>query len=107
MEKIIKVLIITSLTILLGYSVIGTDSRVEYIRDQAPREMKERNWEIMRYEGYQYGSWGNHGGMVWYHVRNIDNHNIQYRVYVTKWNDELHWFYNNPETLQRIQAKFD
>ena len=68
--------------------------------------MAERNWKILRYEGYQYGSWYNHGGKVWYHVANIDNPNIQYRVYITIWDGELQYNYNGPEQLSRIDLNY-
>lgn len=102
MEKILKTLFIIILISLLGYSIIGTDSRVASIKVLAPTEMQKRNWEILRYEGYQQGSWWNHGGKVWYHVANTDNRNIQYRVFVTQWKGELHFSYGEPEVLNRI-----
>jgi hypothetical protein len=96
-----------SLITLLFYSLIGTHENVEEIKQLAPTEMTERNWEIIRYEGWEYGSWNHHGGKVWYHVRNIDNHDIQYRVHVTLWGGELHWTYGAPEKLERVNAKIE
>jgi hypothetical protein len=87
----------------LYYSIIGTDSRVNEIKAKAPVEMQARNWKVLRYEGFQYGSYSTHGGKVWYHVANVDNPNIQYRVFVTLWNGELHYHYGQPETLKRIE----
>tara|TARA_R110000823_G_scaffold13509_4_gene44778 strand:+ start:1499 stop:1831 length:333 start_codon:yes stop_codon:yes gene_type:complete len=107
MENLVKGLLITVVIVLIGYSVVGTDGKVNDIREKAPAEMSERNWEIIRYEGFEYGSWGNHGGKVWYHVENIDNENIQYRVFVTIWNNELQWHYNEPEKLQRLEVDFN
>lgn len=88
---------------LIGYCLIGTEGDVPFIKNAAPKEIKNRGWEIMRYEGYERGSWGNHGGKVWYHVRNVDNHNIQYRVCIIEWKGELHFVYGEPEILQRIE----
>ena len=107
MENLVKGLLMTVVIVLIGYSIIGTDGNVNDIREKAPTEMSERNWEIIRYEGFKYGSWGNHGGKVWYHVKNIDNENIQYRVFVTIWNNELQWHYNEPEKLQRLEVDFN
>lgn len=84
------------------YSAVGTSGSVEEIKRIAPAAMKSRNWEIIRYEGWQYGSFDSHGGKVWYHVRNIDNHSIQYRVYITLWAGELHYMYGKPEPLSRV-----
>lgn len=87
------------------YAIIGTGERVDDIKRRAPDEIKDRNWEILRYEGWQYGSFFNHGGKVWYHVRNTDDHDIQYRVYVTLWGGELHYYYKQPEKLERNNVK--
>lgn len=89
---------------LVLYGMIGMGTRVDEIKERAPQAMSERGWEIMRYEGWQYGSFMSHGGKVWYHVRNAGNHTIQYRVYVTLWADELHFIYGEPERLQRIDV---
>lgn len=90
---------------LVSYSLIGISGRVEEIKKRVPKEMEQRNWKILRYEGYEYGSWGHHGGKVWYHVANIDNTEIQYRVYVTLWENELMFYYGNPEVLTRLDIQ--
>lgn len=102
---LLKGVVIVSVIMVLMYSIIGSSSNVYEIKKRAPKEMKTRNWEIIRYEGFNYGAWGNHGGKVWYHVRNIDNHSIQYRVYVTIWDGELQYHYGDPEILQRINIE--
>jgi hypothetical protein len=94
---------ITLAVLLLGYGIVGTSGRVAEIKREAPAVIKERGWEIMRYEGYQFGSFAHHGGKVWYHVKDKTNPHIQYRVYICKWGGELHFYYNAPETLSRIQ----
>jgi len=107
MENLLKALVITALILLIGYTVIGTDGKVDEIRARAPKEISSRNWDIVRYEGFCYGSWGYHGGKVCYHVKNINNENIQYRIYVTMWNGELQWTYGEPERLQRLEVDFN
>jgi hypothetical protein len=104
MEKI-GTFILGSIILCFLYMVIGTGERIDEIKTRAPQEIKERNWEILRYEGWQYGSFFNHGGKVWYHVRNTDDHDIQYRVYVTLWGGELHYYYKQPEILERNNVK--
>jgi hypothetical protein len=89
------------------YTKIGTSTRVVEIKERIPEAMTQRGWKILRYEGYQLGSWGHHGGKVWYHVQNIDNENIQYRVFVTLWGDELHFTYGEPEKLNRVDVSTD
>ena len=89
----------------IGYTCIGTSGNVETIKILAPKEMPKRGWKILRYEGFQYGSWNTHGGTVWYHVCNINNPNIQYRVHISLWNGELQYYYGEPEDLSRIEIK--
>jgi len=103
MGNFVSLVIIILIIILIGYSVIGSDSKVELIKSKAPDEIKKRGWKILRYEGFQFGSWGNHGGKVWYHVSDTLNPSIQYRVFVTIWNGELQYHYDAPEVLQRIE----
>ena len=99
--------IVVALIGLLAYSMVGTSGRVEEIKRRAPAEISVRNWKILRYEGYRYGSWGEHGGRVWYHVANIDDPSIQYRVYITLWAGELQYVYGEPENLSRINVNGD
>ena len=106
METIVKFLITISIIALIGYSVIGTDWKVDAIKSKAPSEIKKRGWKILRYEGFQYGSWGEHGGKVWYHVADTLNPSIQYRVFITMWNNELQYHYGAPEVLQRIEVDY-
>lgn len=103
--KIIISLAVTIVVSLLLYSCIGTGTRVDEIKRRTPIEIPTRNWKILRYEGYQYGSWNYHGGKVWYHVANVDDPSVQYRVFITLWGGELQYTYGNPEPLHRIEIK--
>ena len=105
MKNFLVTLLIIAVITLIGYSLIGTKGNISELKRRVPLEVEQRNWKILRYEGFQYGSWNHHGGSVWYHVCNIDNPNIQYRVSVTLWNDELQWYYGEPEILNRIEIK--
>ena len=99
-------LIVSSIAIFLTlflYTIIGTPTRVDEIKAIAPESIKQRGWKILRYEGYQYGSWAKHGGKVWYHVADTTNPNVQYRVHLTLWDGELQYYYAAPEVLQRIE----
>jgi hypothetical protein len=106
MGTIVKFVIAISIIGLIGYSVIGTDGKVDAIKTKAPSEIEKRGWKILRYEGFEYGSWGRHGGKVWYHVSDTLNPSIQYRVFITMWNDELQYHYGAPEVLQRIEVDY-
>lgn len=106
--KVMKVIAVSLVVLFVlgtcSYGMIGTSSRVDTIKEMVPDSMAERGWEIMRYEGYTLGSFDKHGGKVYYHVRNIDDHSIQYRVQVTLWDGELHFYYDEPEKLDRINV---
>ena len=87
------------------YCIVGTNGNIEEITLRAPLEIPARGWQILRYEGYQYGSFGKHGGRAWYHVRNTSDHSIQYRVQVTLWDGRLEYWYKAPEILIRADLK--
>lgn len=103
--RLVFVSTIVFLLTLLTYTLVGTSGNIEKIKELAPKNMEQRNWKILRYEGFQHGSWSTHGGTCWYHVANIDNPNIQYRVEIALWNGELQYYYNAPEVLERIEIK--
>ena len=98
MEKVI-ISVVVAITL---YAAIGTGTRVEKIKEMAPADIAQRGWEIVRYEGYQLGSFCNHGGKVWYHVRQKDEPTKQYRVYITLWAGELHYTYGEPEVKKVV-----
>ena len=101
------ILVLSAIVTFILYVLVGTCERVDEIKEMAPADMESKNWEIMRYEGWQYGSLNNHGGKVWYHVKNKDDASIQYRVYVTLWGGELHYTYGQPEKLERSNVDIE
>lgn len=107
LERIMTVITIICIFGLITYSLVGTSGNIELIKSKAPEDMEKRNWRILRYEGYSFDSWGDHGGGVWYHVANVDNPDVQYRVYVTMWNDELQYHYGGPEKYQIIHIHYN
>jgi hypothetical protein len=104
LEKIYVVLVSIVILPLCIYTCVGTSSRVEQIKSMAPKVIAERNWKIIRYEGWQYGSWEHHGGKVWYQVCESNDSNIQYRTFATLWNGELHFSYGAPIVLSRVNV---
>ena len=107
MKKTIWTIVVLAFVSLILYGSIGTGTRVDTIKKRVPLEVAQRNWKILRYEGYQWGSFDHHGGSVYYHVCNIDNPNIQYRINVSLWNDELQWYYDAPENLSRFNVNIN
>lgn len=97
-------LLLTFVFALSAYSLIGTRGNVPEIRRRAPQYIQAHGWRIIHYESYQYGSWGNHGGKVWYHVAEANNPSIRYRMYITLWDGELCSVYDAPEVLEHIDV---
>jgi len=93
--------------VFMYYVLFGTSGNIEEIRTKAPAAIEQRGWEIMREEGYKHGRFDVHGGKVYYHVRNVDNHNIQYRVHISLWDGELQYYYGSPEKLNRFDVNID
>ncbi len=87
---------------LLGYSLIGTAHHVDNIVAVAPVTLEQRGFSIIRYDGFQYGSWSRHGGKVWYYVKDKTNPSIRYKVSISSWNGELQFYYDEPEKLQQL-----
>lgn len=90
---------------LITYSIVGTEERVSKLKILAPKELEARNFNILRYEGYERGSWCYHGGKVWYHVEEKTNPNIRYRIFCTLWNNEVHLYYAYTENINNLQVK--
>lgn len=100
---IIKVIVIASIILTSLYTVIGVGTQVDEIKKAAPYDMAARGWEVLTHEGYQYGSWGHHGGKVWYRVRDISS-GAYFRVFVCMWSGDLQYYYNEPEKLMRVNV---
>ncbi len=107
MKNAIKCVIATIVLSVFAYTVVGVGTRVDAIKEMAPAEMEARNWEVIRYEGFQYGSWDKHGGKVWYHLKDKSKDDIFYRVCVTMWDNELQYYYGDPEQYTKIDVNID
>jgi hypothetical protein len=90
---------------LLSYSLIGTEGNVSQIKKLAPAVLEANNLNVLRYEGYDRGSWGHHGGKVWYHCEEKGNPTLRYRMFLTLWNGEVHLTYGAPEVVQNTDIK--
>ena len=70
-------------------------SRVEDIKKNAPRIWAENGFEIVGYQGYQYGSFDTYGGKVWYTLRKKDDpKGITYQGYISRWGDADYTVYS-------------
>ena len=97
---------IALIILFIGYSAIGTSGNVGQIKVKAIVDIPLRGWKIVRYDGFQYGSWGRHGGKVWYHVKDLKAEDVYYRVSISMWNGELQYHYGEPEKLSRVNVEY-
>ena len=63
---------------------------VPVIKANAVATWRQAGFEIIGYEGYEYGSMGQWGGAVWYIVKKVPDNGITYRGSLSKWGDEYH-----------------
>lgn len=90
---------------LISYAIIGSSSNIDELKKLVPEDIPSRNWEIVRYEGYEWGSFNKHGGTVHYHVKDKQFDNVYYRISVALWNNELQYYYGEPEGLNRVDVQ--
>ena len=102
-----KVLIGFMVALFFLYTVVGTYENVDEIKKIAPADMDKRGWEILSYEGFQFGKYMTHGGVAWYHVKDTRQENVYYRVRVAMWGGELQYIYGEPEKLSRVDLSVD
>ncbi len=63
---------------------------VDDIKAAAPATIEQAGFEIIGYEGYQWGMAGQWGGCVWYTMKKKPDTGITYHGCVSKWGDEYH-----------------
>ena len=73
---------------------------VPELKAAAPKVWADAGYEVVGYEGFEYGAPGAAwGGKVWHIVRRKGDDRVTYHGFITKWGDEYH-IYN----LQAIDA---
>ena len=65
-------------------------SNVPDIKNHAAETWRQAGFQVVGYEGYQYGSAQTWGGCVWYTLRRIPDNGITYDGCIAKWGDEYH-----------------
>lgn len=60
---------------------------VDVIKQNAKQVLEANGFEIIGYQGYQWGCAGTYGGCVWYTLK---RGNITYEACISKWGDEYH-----------------
>lgn len=65
----------------------GCARNVDWVKERGPQKWKEMGYEIVGYEGYQWGIIA--GGDVWWSLKRKDSPGVIYSGYLVKWNNEL------------------
>jgi hypothetical protein len=63
------------------------------VQKAAPAKWKAQGFEVVDYEGFEWGFWGpfGYGGArVWHRLRKSPDNGITYSGYIQKWGDEYH-----------------
>lgn len=80
--------------ILFTVGIIGCSSmNLDDVKKHAPEVWKSNGWEIIGYEGYQWGKFGPYGyggALVWNRLRRAPDDGFTYSGYIQKWGDEYH-----------------
>jgi hypothetical protein len=86
-----KTLIILGVALLALVS--GSPANLEYVKERAPARWKEVGFEVVGYQGHQWGALGygtNYGGAkVWFELRKIPDNGITYSGNLQRWGDSL------------------
>lgn len=96
--------IITLMLCSLVWFGIGSSGNIDYVKDRAQARWAEQGFEVVGYEGYQWGfggfgtPWG--GAKVWYRLRKPGN-DITYTGFLFRWGDELHVY--GPKAIDAIR----
>jgi len=81
------VLALCSALVLSGCSA----KHVPEIKANAEKTFAAAGYDVIGYEGFQYGCpGGNWGGKVWYIVRRKGDNRVTYNACLSKWGDEYH-----------------
>ena len=68
-------------------------SNLDYVKDNAEQRWKEMGFEIVGYDGFQWGftPWPAYGGAkVWHVLKRIPDNGITYGGYLQRWGNEIH-----------------
>lgn len=95
-----KLIVLSLLALTMGCS----SGNLDYVKAHAPEKWKQQGFDIVDYEGFQWGFWGigQYGGAhVWYRLRKIPDNGITYSGYIQRWGDELHVY--GPNAIDAIR----
>lgn len=83
------------LVMVMLVAFVGCTRNIPEIKSVADAYFKNMGWEVLGYEGYQWGLWG---GKAWYLVRDPSIPDARYSVFLIKRGGEIH-LYNPPGSV--------
>jgi len=67
---------------------------LDYVKEHATEKWKKQGFEVVDYEGYQWGNvipFTTYGGAnVWYRLKKTPNNGVTYSGCLQRWGDEIH-----------------
>lgn len=80
---------------IVATSVGCSSNNLEEVKAHAPEVWRAQGFEVMGYDGYQWGAWGvlgsDYGGaLVWYRLRAVPDNGIRYGGALQRWGNEYH-----------------
>jgi hypothetical protein len=88
--------------LLIGIGCSGAN--LDYVKEHANEKWAKQGFEIVDYEGYQWGKfglWGYGGAYVWYRLKKIPDNGITYSGCLQRWGDEVHVY--GPKAIDAIR----
>ena len=83
---------------------IGSSSNLDWVKQRADKTWKEQGFEIVAYEGFQWGMGGfgtpYGGAKVWYRLRKVPDNGLTYSGLLQRWGDEVHVY--GPEHAETV-----
>lgn len=68
-------------------------SNLDYVKEQATERWSELGFEVVGYQGHQWGGLGfgtpYGGAKVWHELRTVPDNGITYSGYLSRWGDHL------------------
>jgi hypothetical protein len=91
----------------VGSVLFGSSFNLSYVKEHAAARWREVGYEVIGYEGYQWGFWGpgGYGGAkVWYSLRRTkpDDRGVIYTGSLYRWGSELHVY--GPRAIDAIST---
>jgi len=88
MKQLICIIIIILCLTGCGYG------NLDYIKDRADERWSSMGFEIVGYDGFQWGmGLGTYGGArVWYVLKKSPDNGVLYSGYLSRWGEEIHMY---------------